>query len=248
MRKLLLLMMLTFTYGHSDTIGGEVSFNIFSHSPSGQASYDLLALDEGTLQDIEDTFGFGTEQDIAFKGYLEHPFPFLPNIKLGYTSLSHKGTQSVDGFSWGNLSNITGNISNKLSLDMTDTTLYYELLDNWTEVDAGLTFRHISGDMGVNTKLSSELINFSTTTPMLYTRLRAHIPSTDISLGLEANAIAFSGVNSYDYELSARYTFYMGLGLEAGYKSMHIENDDFVDHLDVNIDFSGPYAAVSWDF
>ena len=248
MRKLLLLMMLTFTYGHSDTIGGEVSFTLFSHSPSGQASYTLLGVNEGTLEDIEDTFGFGTEAGIAFKGYLEHPLPFLPNVKLGYTSFSHKGTQNVDGFFWGNLSDFTGEISNKLSLDITDTTLYYELLDHWTEVDAGLTFRHISGDMDVNTKLSSELIDFSTTTPMLYTRLRAHIPTTDFSLGLEANAIAFSGINAYDYELSARYTFYMGLGIEAGYKSMHIENDDFVDNLDVDIDFSGPYAAVSWDF
>jgi len=248
MRKILLLLALTFTYGNSDTIGGEVSLNIFSHSPNGQASYNILTSNGANLQDVEDTFGFETEQTIAFKGYLEHPFPFLPNIKLGYISLSHKGSQSVDDFSWGNLSNFTGNTANNLTLDITDTTLYYELLDNWVEIDAGLTFRHMSGDIGVHSSSHNERIDFTTTTPMLYTRLRAHIPSTDISFGLEANAIVLSGINSYDYELSARYTFYMGLGLEAGYKHMHLEEDTLVDNLNINMDFSGPYAAAIWDF
>ena len=248
MRKILLWAILALHYGHADNIGGEVSFGIFSHNPSGDASYDLLSLGAGSSQNLEQTFGFNSSQDIFFKGYLEHPLPFLPNFKLGYTALSTTGTRSVDLFSWGNISRFTGNIANKLSLDITDATLYYELLDNWAEIDAGLTFRHISGNMSVTTRLSSDLVDFSTTSPMLYGKIRTHIPSTDLSLQLEANAIAFTGINSYDYELSARYTFYMGLGLEAGYKAFHLENDEFADSLNVNIDFSGPYAAVIWDF
>jgi len=248
MRKILLLAILALHYGHADNIGGEVSLGIFSHSPSGDASYDLLSLGAGSSQNLEQTFGFSDSQDIFFKGYLEHPLPFLPNLKLGYTTLSTTGTQSVDLFSWGNFSRFTGDIANKLTLDITDATLYYELLDNWAEVDTGLTFRHISGDMSVSTRLSSDFASFSTTTPMLYGKIRAHIPSTELSLQLEANAIAFTGINAYDYELSARYTFYMGLGLEAGYKAFHLENDEFANSLNVNIDFSGPYAAVIWDF
>ena len=40
----------------------------------------------------------------------------------------------------------------------------------------------------------------------------------------------------------------MGLGLEAGYKVFHLENDELKDSLNVDIDFSGPYATVIWDF
>jgi len=248
MRKILLWAMLTLHYGHADNIGGEISLGIYSHSPSGEASYDPLSLGAGSSQNLEQTFGFADSQDIFFKGYLEHPLPFLPNLKLGYTSLSTTGTRSVDLFSWGDISRFTGDIANKLTLDITDATLYYELLDNWAEVDAGLTFRHISGDMRVTTRLSSDLVDFSTSTPMLYGKVRTHIPSTELSLQLEANAIAFTGINAYDYELSARYTFYMGLGIEAGYKAIYLESDDFSDSLNVDIDFSGPYAAVIWDF
>ena len=248
MRKILLLAILTLHYGYADSIGGEISFGVYSHSPSGEASYDLLSLGAGSAQNLEQTFGFTDSQDIFFKGYLEHPLPFLPNFKLGYTALSTTGTRSVDLFSWGDISRFTGDISNKLSLEFTDATLYYELLDNWAEIDAGLTFRHISGDMSVTTRLYTDLVDFSTSTLMFYGKLRTHIPSTDFSLQLEANAIAFTGINAYDYELSARYTFYMGLGIEAGYKAFHLENDEFADSLNVNIDFSGPYAAVIWDF
>lgn len=248
MRKILIGAILALHLGHADTIGGEISLGIYSHNPSGNASYNLLSLGTSHTQNLEQTFGFTEEQDIFFKGYLEHPLPFLPNFKLGYTTLSTTGTRNVELFSWGEISLFTGNIANKLTLDITDATLYYEILDNWAEVDVGLTFRYISGDMSVTSKLGSELIDFSTTTPMLYGKVRTNIPTTDFSVQLEANAIAFTGVNAYDYELSARYTFYMGLGIEAGYKVFHLENDEYTDSLNVNIDFTGPYAAVSWDF
>jgi len=248
MKKTILAILLTLNILRADTMGGEISLGIFSYTPSGEASYDLLSLGSNTSQNLEKTFGFSTEQDLFFKAYFEHPLPFIPNLKLGYTTFSSKGTRSVGMFYWGDISLYTGDINNKLSLDILDATLYYELLDNWIEADVGLTLRYISGNMNVAAALDSSLVDFSTSTPMLYGKIRTQIPSTDLSLQLEANAIAFTGVNSYDYELSARYTFYMGLGLEAGYKAFHLENDELADSLNVNIDFSGPYAAVIWDF
>ena len=172
----------------------------------------------------------------------------VPNLKLAYVTLSHSGNNGVELFSWGNIVNLTGEIENTLDLDFLDATLYYELLDNWTEVDVGLTLRYLNGDLGVHTSLISDALNFSTVTPMIYGKFRFSVPSTDFSVQLEANGISYSGFSSYDYELSARYTFTMGLGIEAGYKTFHLDSDDLVKNLDANIDFSGPYAAAVWNF
>jgi hypothetical protein len=40
----------------------------------------------------------------------------------------------------------------------------------------------------------------------------------------------------------------MGLGLEGGYKFIHIDSEDLTDGLKTDADFSGPYASVVWDF
>jgi outer membrane protein len=240
--KFLLLALLSLNPIHADTIGGEASLGFFNHDPSGDASY------LGRSENLNDTFGFSEEQDIFLKLYFEHPLPVIPNIKLGYTTLSHHGSSNVNDFTWGDIDGYDGTIDNTLSLDMTDVTLYYEVLDNWAEVDAGLTLRHLSGDLGVRSTVGSDVADFSTWVPMLYGKARFNMPITDLSFQIEANAISYWDITTFDYELSARYTVLMGLGLEAGYKAYHLNSDDLVNGFNADIDFSGPYAAIIWDF
>jgi outer membrane protein len=225
-----------------------VSLGFYNHAPSGHASYALPITGTATSADLEDTLGWSNAQDLMFKAYIEHPFPFVPNIKIAHTKLSHDGTGSVSLFSWGDIVNFTGDVKSDLSLNMTDVTLYYELLDNWVELDAGLTVRYMSGDIKVKTFLTNENVDFSSFIPMVYAKTRFNFPVTDISLQIEANAISYSGATFYDYEVSARYTFMIGLGLEAGYKVYHVDSDDLTSGLESNMDFSGVYAAVVWDF
>ena len=248
MKKIILLALLSISPTFADIIGGEISLGMYSHAPSGSASYALPITGTATSADLEDTLGWSDAQDIVFKAYIEHPLPFIPNVKLGLTKLSHDGTGEATLFSWGNIVNFSGDIESDLSLQMTDLTFYYEVLDNWVEADIGLTARYISGDINVNTLLLQEKVDFSTWIPMVYAKARFNVPSTDLSLQLEANAISYGGATLYDYELSARYSFTMGLGLEAGYKVFHLDSDDLTTGLKSDMDFSGAYAAIVWDF
>ncbi len=244
-RNITLFTLLTLSPMYADMIGGEASLGFFNHDPSGNASY------KGTSSNLEETFGFSEEQDLFFKAYLEHPFPLLPNIKLGHTTLSHAGSSRVENFTWGDIeipASTPEDIVSNLSLDMTDVTLYYEVLDNWIEVDAGLTLRYINGDMSVSTEGKYDNVDFSIWAPLLYGKARFNVPVTDLSFQLEANAISYWDMTAYDYELSARYTLTMGIGLEAGYKAFYIDSDDIVDGFHADMDFSGPYAAAIWDF
>jgi outer membrane protein len=241
--KKYLISLLFSTFLWSDTIGGEASMGFSYHSIEGSSSYNALS-----SIDLVDTLDFSSSQDIFLKVYIEHPFPLFPNVKLGYTSFSYDASSLVSSFSWGDIQNFTGKIDNSLSLSYTDATLYYELLDNWTEIDAGFTFRYLKGDMGIESTFTSDAVSYTSLIPMLYGKARFNIPSTDLSFQAEVNLMSLSGITAYDYELSARYSFAMGLGIEAGYKTFHLDSDDLVDGLNTDIDISAPYISAVWDF
>ena len=264
LKQLALATLLTSSVLYADTIiGGEISLGVYSHSPSGTASYTLADAHTSTV-DLEDDFGWSDDQDLVLKAYFEHPLPFLPNIKIAYSTLNQSGTGTVEDFSWGPISG-DGDIETDLEVQMYDLTAYYELLDNVVEIDAGLTMRYLGGDIAVTPitdfgfttplgSISSSTAGVPYTTdidmwiPMLYGKARFNIPTTDISLQFEANGISYEETTFYDYELSARYTFMMGLGIEAGYKSIHLDSEDLADGLIVDVDFSGPYASIVWNF
>jgi outer membrane protein len=261
-KKLTLALLLASTVLYADTIGGEVSVGVYSHSPSGSASYTLPYMPLNESIDLENDLGWSDTQDVILKAYFELPLPFVPNVKLAYSNFSQSGEGTVTSFSWGGIIDLDGIVDTSLDLQMYDLTAYYELLDNVVEIDAGLTLRYLNGDMSVTPTADFNspglLPDFSVSAPqstdidmwipLLYGKARFNVPNTDISLQFEANGITYQDTTFYDYELSARYTFSMGLGLEAGYKLMHIDSEDLADGLVVDVDSSGPYAAIVWDF
>jgi len=260
-KKLTLFSFLLAGTLYADVIGGEVSFGIYSHTPSGTASYTLPYTTLGSSVNLENDFGWGTAEDAIVKAYFELPLPFVPNLKLAYNNFNQSGTDTVSSFSWGNIQG-DGEIDTALSLQIYDLTAYYELLDNVIDLDAGLTLRYLHGNINVtpaanfsfaplpplSVALPSESTEIDKWIPMLYGKARFTVPSTDDSLQFDANGITYQDTTFYDYELSARYTFSMGLGLEAGYKSIHIDSEDLADGLNADVDSSGPYAAAVWDF
>ena len=257
LKKLTLSVLLTASTLYADTIGGEISLGRYSHSPSGFASYSLPLIAVGTSADLEDDLKWSDAEDIMLKAYFEHPLPFLPNVRVALANLSHDGLGTVDDFTWGGIVIPIGDftdIETSLDLKMYDLTLYYELLDNIVEVDTGLTARYLDGNILVKTippfpiPSESETTSFSEWIPMLYGKVRFNIPNTEISLQAEGNVISYEDTAFYDYELSARYTLTMGLGLEGGYKFVHLDSEGLLSGLVVDMDFKGPYASLIWDF
>ncbi len=259
-KKLTLASLLASAVLYADTIGGEVSVGVYSHSPSGYASYTepYTGLGLGTAADLEDTLHWESNENIFLKAYIEHPVPMLPNVKVAFTQLSHEGKGEVgNDFIWGGIHIPTlGTIENSLDISKYDLTLYYELLDNWVEADVGVTLGYIDGNIAVSALTGldpisfsqSESTDFSLFMPTLYGKAKFNIPSTDISLQFEGDVFSYDDTTFYNYEVSARYTFNMGLGIEAGYKAMHLDSKDLVDGLVADMDFTGPYAAIVWDF
>jgi outer membrane protein len=240
---------------NADTIGGEVTLGIYSHTPKGYATYDFY--DKEAKTSVEDTLNWEASGDLFFKAYFEHPISFLPNLKLEYSGFSHEGSGEVSDFSWGGISGFTGDIYNTMDMEAFDITLYYELLDNWASLDAGLTLRRVYGDIYLETKTvmmnqsyhyEPERAEYDEWIPMVYLKTRFEFPTTDLMFQAELNAISYESATMYDALFTLRYTFGMGLGVEGGYRMIHLEDNDLGANLAIDVDFKGPYAAVVWDF
>ncbi|MCH9739631.1 MAG: TIGR04219 family outer membrane beta-barrel protein [Epsilonproteobacteria bacterium] len=249
MKKLLVLTTITTTLSMADIVGGELNLGFYTHAPSGTANY------EGDTINIEDDLKWGDESDMFIKAYLEHPLPIVPNIKLGYSNFGHSGSGTVDSsFRWGDLSLLSSNnVQSNFDMQMYDITFYYEILDNWLNADIGLNIKYLDGTVDVTSKnqltgfTESESNSFSLPIPMAYAKFRFDFPTTDISFQTEGNYISYDGHSLYDLEAGVRYTFAMGLGLEAGYKSLKLKIDD-IDDFSMDTDFSGVYGKAVWDF
>jgi len=222
-------------------IGGEVSLGYLSDTPSGSLQY------KGTSADVEETFGWKKEDNLIVKAYIELPAPLIPNIRAVYTKLSHEGTGNVVNFIYDNKI-YNGTVSSAFDTDIIDATLYYEILDNWINIDVGVNAKYINGTSSLtNAFTGTGEADISIVIPTLYAKARVNIPMSNLSFQAEGDLISYDGNTLYDLYLSARYTLSFGLGIEAGVKMMKFELED-VDDLTADIDFSAAYAAVVWDF
>lgn len=109
---------------------------------------------------------------------LEHPVPLLPNAKLRYTALQH--------------SQNSNNNLQELQLQQTDAILYYEFLDHYLQVDAGLAVNQLNGEQ----RRMQNTEKFSQTRPSVFVAVAAKLPFT----GWHAKGEALYG-NSFDTEL-----------------------------------------------
>ncbi len=249
MKKLLSLIGICSTLSMADVVGGEIDLGYYSHTPSGWAQY------KGDVVDLKNDLKWKNEGDIFIKAYLEHPLPILPNIKVGYSKFGHSGSGEITkGFQFGGESfGIGTDVDTNFDLKMYDLTLYYEILDNWVNLDLGLNVKYLDGVLTVKgqnivtQQLIDESDDIKAPIPMLYAKARFDVPTTDLSFQAEGNYVSYDGNTLYDAELGARYTFLLGLGLEIGYKTMKIKLND-VDDLSMDSDFSGAYGKLVWDF
>lgn len=243
MKKALLFLTLITSLSRADVIGGELNLGYYNHAPTGTAQY------QGDVLKLEDTLKWESEGDIFMKAYLEHPLPLIPNIKIGYSNFGHSGNGSVKkSFTFGGERFDTDRkIETKFDLKMYDLTLYYELLDNWINIDAGVNIKYIDGELSVKSGTKETSTDVQVPVPMLYAKVRLDIPATDLSFQAEGNYITYNQNTFYDAEIGARYTLALGVGVEAGYKTMKLDIQE-IDDLSMESDFSGAYAKLIWDF
>jgi outer membrane protein len=224
----------------ADTILG-----IYAGVGTWKADYDGQAGDPSiTLKEL----GLKEQDNNFYYIALEHPIPVIPNIRLQQTDISSKQTADISRTFTIDDTTFTGTdvVTSDFDLSHLDATLYYEILDNWINLDIGLTARMFDGYVSASSSTSnrSERVMVDETLPMLYLKAQFDLPFSGLSAGVEGNYVSYQDSKLTDYTAKISYLFdsAFDIGIEAGYRSMSLTIDE--DDITADLDLKGPYAAL----
>src|SRR5690554_17293 len=203
-------------------------------------------VNKGSAVDIENDLNMDSDSNANFTAYFEHPVPLLPNVRVNYTSISQSGSGKIGPEGFDDI--INADVNSDLDLDQLDATFYYEVLDNWVNLDLGLTARKFDGELVVRDTAVGGRVSTTTVdavVPMGYLAARFDLPFTGVSVGADGNFVSYSGDSLHDVNVYGQFEIAM-LQLRAGYREMAIDYEDDDDKLDVEL--SGPFASVGFTF
>lgn len=239
----------------ADTIlGFDATLGAWKPAYSGTIGVDNFNVDEFALAEDNVTF---------IQAALEHPIPLIPNILLAHSKIETNGaTELSENVTFDDETFLAhSNVSASMSLTHTDATLYYEILDNWVNLDLGITARQYDGEFSAVGQGGiacipeapeaclaerSENIELSGVLPMVYGVARFDLPFTGWSIIAQGNGTSYNGDRHTDLTAKIRWDFVPALdfAIEAGYRAMTLDVKE-LDALQSDLEIKGPYLGLN---
>ena len=255
MRKTLLpasLLALCCCQANADTLGFHFGYGNWNQDVGGVVQLDGAANNPTNIDRIDPTqdLGHDSSDGMMIWAALEHPIPVLPNIRVGRTEAKSTANKDLTvGINFGDITiDQNVNVDSQLDLTHNDYVLYYEVLDNWVELDLGVDIKHFDGVARVEGGGEREFEQFDELIPFLYTSVNFNLPLTGLKVGGDYAGISYGGARGQDYRLRIAYEFSFGLGIEAGQRKLTLEVDDSDEEFNGDIDFDGSYIAATFHF
>lgn len=243
MRKLTLatgtFLILAAPLAQADILGLGASVSYWDSDLSGNVAKDSNSVD------VDDELRLDNDGNANAGLYLEHPVPLLPNVALSYTKIKQNGRGEL-AHQYDDVG--PGAVYSELDLEQLDLTLYYEVLDNWVNLDLGLTVRDFSGELQMQSRTSStqsSRTEADAVLPLGYISARFDLPFTGASVGGSGNFISYSGDSMRDFNVYGQYRISV-LQLRAGYRQIAVDYEDGDDVFDVKLD--GPFVSAGVTF
>ena len=225
-------------------------FGVYVGAGSWEQSYSGEVESGPTTADFEDDLGLDDDANNLVYIGVEHGLPLLPNLRAQFMSMDVDGqnvlSRSID-FN-GQTFTLSDQVSTSVELDQMDAVFYYQVLDNVVSLDLGLAVSFLEGQIDIESTTEAASADFDEVVPMLYGRARADLPFTGFWVSAEAQGMSYQGNSLIEYAALVGYESDIGLGVEAGYRSVQLELDEFEDIAQAELDISGPYAAINFHF
>lgn len=242
---LILLLLLAVPAAHADTL-----FGIYAGAGTWQQEYSGDVNSGVTDVSVEDDLGLEDENSNVFYVAIEHGVPVLPNVRAQYFDIDVDGdnvlSRSIE-FN-GQTFNLSDAVSTRVELSQSDAVFYYELMDNVVSLDLGLAISWLEGSIDVSSSTDTARADFDEVIPMLYGKARVDLPLTGLWAGLEAQGMAYDGNSLTEFNAHLGWESDIGLGVEAGWRSLELELDDFDQVANAVLEVDGPYAALNFHF
>lgn len=223
----------------ADVIGFRIGADYWAPDISGEFSSE-----GATVVDVSDDLGLDDPSNSSLVISLEHPVPFLPNFKYQSVDLDSSGRETLTRSVTFEGQTYAASETLRTTLDLThdDIVLYYEVLDNWVNLDIGLDLKRFDGEASLvgSTNTVNSSIDIDETIPLLYLSARFDLPFSGLYLGVDLSNLS-SGDNSVeDTTIKLGYESDSGFGLEGGIRRFALELDD-ADDLDADLEYDGAY-------
>jgi len=187
------------------------------------------------------------ENGQVFYVALEHPVPFLPNLKLQRNDIEGIASGVILGL------DVSGSVTridaiNRIDLSHTELMLYYEVLDNWLNLDLGMAIKQFNGESSFRFDgIADQVIDLDDLVPMLYGKGQVDLPFTGFSAYGTVQALSLGDEEVTDIELGLSYESKIGLGGAFGYRSL---NTDWQRSNDSQADFQidGFFVGLNYHF
>lgn len=234
----------------SPAANADTIFGVYAGAGSWQQNFSGEVRSGGSDIDVEDDLGIEDDFNNMFYLAVEHPMPFLPNLRVSYVDFDIDADSALsESIEFNDIVFPVGTaLGTTINMMQGDAMLYYELLDNYVSLDLGLGARYMDGKIELVSAASFSEAEFTAVIPLLYGRARADLPLSGFWMGAEVAGMGYSDNNLIDANAQIGWESPIGLGAELGWRLLNLDIDDVDDFDKAGIDISGPYMALNYHF
>ncbi len=194
-------------------------------------------------------FDYSSSAQGSYWFAVEHPLPFVPNLKIRENSLDQKGSLANADFSF-NGHDFKGNVTSYTDLSNTDFVLYYELLDNdILSFDLGAAYKLMNGSLRVQDAGHPEEKDVDSGIVMGYASTHVSMPGLGL-FGFADLMLGVSESNVHDYAVGLGWQFdgvAVDTRVRVGYREFAFDVNNF-SGISADSKFDGYFAGVEIDF
>jgi outer membrane protein len=232
---------------HADTVG--ISIGAAYWAPSLSGNFNSTGDAQINLSDDLGIDDPSSSSSVAIT--LEHPIPVLPNIRYQGFNLDSSGISTLTGSINYNGQTYSAGETVRSSFDLThdDIYLYYQVLDNWLNLDVGLDLKLFDGEVSAvgSSNTTTASIKIDETIPLLYLSARVDLPFNGFYVGTDFSGLSVNDSSVVDTTIKLGYESGIGLGIEGGYKTFTLKLDD-VNAFNSDLEYKGAYVKGYFHF